>query len=335
MFGIETFEVLIFFRQAGLAVSGAAAFWGFIFLFFSRRTTSPKSSSLWKLVAKRLLYIFFPALFLYGIVWATIAITQCAFCSAAHEGISIAETPIRLAAITYAQYASYVALMIVGFLGFTILLFKRVFLNLYLSWFYGAAFILISLLFLYPWDSLGSVNADISVSLHGWHSIFTVGSVILIDFLFISLRPGNRLLLKKIFPLITLGIWLGLGLDFVSAGLVLPDKFFFVDRVLFMQTLIGIVIINGVLLAGPISRAIIASREFIKSDELKPKLQRIAGLSGAISISGWLSVTALDGFKSITLNYWQLAMIYILLIALIFVSRSVIEKFIVRYSRSN
>jgi len=332
MFGIEIFEVLIFFRQLGLSVAGAAAFWGCVFLFLGRKSQSARSSALWQGVSQKLILIFFPAFFLFGLVWAVIAISQCVFCTNAHEGISIAETSRLLSDTTYKQYGLYITYMILGISGFAVFLIRRTFFYNHIGWFFGVFFLIISAFLLYPWTSLGSFRHDLSVSLHGWHSIFTLGSVVMVDFLFIALRFNLRPYLVKIFPLITGGVWLGLGLDFVNAGLIFNGEFFPTPRVLFMQTLIGIVIVNGVLLSGPIARAIISFQERMNSEYISPSLKKVVGISGAISITAWAGVTALDGFRSLTLTYWQLALFYILFAAVIFLSRGIIEKFLERYA---
>ena len=332
MFGIEIFEVLIFFRQLGLSVAGAAAFWGCVFLFLGKKTKDARSSALWQGVSQKLILIFFPAFFLFSAVWAVIAISQCVFCINAHEGISIAETSAGLINATYKQYGLYVAYVILGLAGFAAFLIRRAFFYKHIGWFFGAFFLIISALLLYPWAPLGSFRHDIAASLHGWHSIFTLGSVVIVDFLFIALKFNLRPYLTKIFPLITGGVWLGLGLDFINVGLIFQEEFLSIPRILFMQTLIGIVIINGALLSGPISRAIISFQERMNSEYIPSSLKKIVGISGAVSITAWASVTALDGFRSLTLTYWQIAFFYILFAGAIFLSRGIFEKILERYS---
>ncbi|MFY9457845.1 MAG: hypothetical protein WAP23_02865 [Candidatus Spechtbacterales bacterium] len=326
MLGIETFEILIFLRQLGIAVAGAVSFWGTIFLLLSKGSPDKRSSALWQGISQKILWLFFPAALLYGIIWAAIAISQCVFCIDAHEGIAIAETSARLSYVVSSQYGLYTAFMTFAAVGFLIFLFRRNFLYEHLLWLYGISFVIISVFLLYPWAPLESPWHNISAALHGWHSIFTLGSVILVDFLFIALKSNLRPYLSKIFPIITLGIWVGLGLDFINAGIVFREEFFPTARILFMQTLVGIIIINGVLLSGPLARKVLAYQTRMRNESLPPKLSNLLGLSGSISLGGWFSITALDGFRALTFSYWQLWASYILFVITIFLCRAVFEK---------
>lgn len=327
MFGIETIEVLIFFRQLGLALAGACAFWGSAFLIFSRSSNAQRPTALWQGVAQKLLLLFFPGLLLYSISWAVIAGTQCVFCLNAHEGISIAESAPRVALVMQKQFSLYAALVVLGTFGFISWLRKPRFFLSNLAWFYGAYFFLISIIFLYPWAPLDSLRQNVAIALHNFHSIFTLGSVILVDFLFIALRFNLRPYLQKIFPLITLGIWGGLGLDFINSGLIFNEEFQPTDKVLFMQILIGILIVNGVILSGPLARAIISFEQRMGTSPLSTRLFNSIGISGSISLATWISITALDGFRTLTLGYFELLTLYIAFIAFLFLSRTIFEKF--------
>lgn len=320
MFGIEQVEVLLLLRQLGLALAGSAAFWGSVFLFLSRKSKN-REAALWQGAAQNLLWLFFPALFFYGVVWTTLAVTQCAFCAYAHEGISIAMDKSLLAATLQRQIPFVALLLSISFILFSPLTFfrgRRLSLSR-LSWGYGFFFISVSFLMLYPWQEYASLREWLSTTLHSWHSILTLGSVIVVDFLYTVLRHNLKVLLPRIFSLITKAIWVGLGLDFLSAGLVFNEAFAPSDKLLFMQTLIGIIIINGVFLSGPLARALFS--DFFQ-------LQRIIGISGPISLAGWLSITTLDGFQSLTLSYVQLALLYIAFVLLIFIGHQIVERII-------
>lgn len=334
MFGIELTEILLFLSLVGIAVAGAASFWGFIFLLLGKRTDERRQSAIWQGAAQKLLWVFFPSLFFYGVMWSILAIKQCVFCLQAHEGISLAQNINELTLGIQNQYPFFFVLMLVGFALFVPLLFfrSRRFSLRNLSWGYGFFFIMISIMLLYPWGGSESVRHSVSAGLHSWHAIFTIGSVIIIDFLYIVLRFSLKPLLPRIFLMITGGIWIGLGLDFVSSGLIFPEEFFITDKFLFTQTLIGIVIINGVLLSGPISRAILAFQKRMKSEVVSPQLHRVIGISGSLSLAAWMGNGALDGFRSLTLTYWQLALFYIFFVALIFLSRESMERLVKRYA---
>jgi len=328
MFGIELIEILLFLRLIGIALAGAAAFWGFIFLLLSRKAVEDRQSALWQGAAQKLLWIFFPALFFYGVIWSIIAKMQCVFCAYAHEGIFLSQNIDGLTLSMQNQYPLFLLLMFVGFILFLPLWFfrGRRFSLSNLSWGYGFFFINISILLLYPWGDFESVRHNISFGLHNWHAIFTIASVLIIDFLYVTLRFSIRPLLTQIFSMITKGIWIGLGLDFISSGLIFNEGFLITDKFLFTQTLIGIIIINGVFLSGPIARIILEFQSRIKNEIISRKIHIIIGISGSLSLAAWLSNGALDSFKSLTLSYWQLSIFYVGFVAAIFISREIIDR---------
>lgn len=307
MFGIELHELFLFSRQFGLAAAGAASLWGLVLL-----KQSPE-------VSKKLLWVFFPPFCLFIASWLALAIIFCAFCAEAHEGISLAPDIAGFKPIISAQLYLFLSLAIWGSLGLFVV-------RKNLLFFYGVSFILISALLLYPWNGEESLPYILSSALHSWHSILTVGTVLVVDFLFTILGYKFTPLLKNIFPLMTKAIFLGLGLDFLSAGLIFNEAFAISDKLLFMQTLVGIIVINGVFLSGPILRAALEFRERMKRSELPTALNRIIGLSGSISITGWLSITALDGFRSLNLSYWQLFLIYITLVSVVYFARVLLDR---------
>jgi len=333
MFGIELIEILLFLRLVGIALAGAAAFWGSVFLLLSRRADESRQSAIWQGAAQKLLWVFFPALFLYGIMWSIIAKIQCVFCAQAHEGIFLLQNSDGLTLSMQNQSPLFFVLMFIGLILFLPLWFfrGRRFSLSNLSWGYGFFFIIISTILLYPWGNFESVRDNISSGLHNWHAIFTIGSVLIIDFLYIALRFSLRPLLTRIFSMITKGIWIGLGLDFISSGLIFNEGFLITDKFLFTQTLIGIIIINGVLLSGPIARAILKFQARMKSEVVSPGLHRLVGISGSLSLAAWVSNGALDGFRSLTLSYWQLVLFYIMFAGIIFLSREMFEKILRRH----
>jgi len=304
-------------------------------LFLSRQAKDGRQVAMWQGVAQKLLWVFFPSLFFYGVIWGILAIRQCVFCISAHEGISLAPDISGLSLSMQAQYPFFFLLMFVGFILFLPLIFLRGrrFSLANLSWGYGFFFIISSIILLFPWGSFESVRHSVSFGLHNWHAILTIGTVVIIDFLYIVLRSNLRPLLAQIFNMMTKGIWIGLGFDFISSGLIFHEEFVLSDKFLFTQTLIGILIINGVLLSGPISRAILAFQRRMKSEVISPELHRIVGISGSLSLAAWLSNGALDSFRSLTFSYGQLAILYILFATAIFFSRGIFEKFVRRCVR--
>jgi len=321
MFGIESTEVFLFMRLLGLGVVGAAAFWGLVFLFIADKTQKKEEVVLWKISAQKLLLLFFPSILVYAVGWGILAIKQCAFCAQAHEGISIAQKTSELTFSMQAQYPLFSLFIVIGAISFGVFLFARKFLLDHLLWLYGVSFLLASILLFHSWGSFEIPRQSLSFGLHNWHAILTIGSVIVSDFLYMMLRTQIQPLFGRIFAMITLGIWIGLSLDFLSAGLVFQEEFVVTDKFLFSQTLIGILIINGVFLAGPVARALLAAGSRISS-----KLAIIMGLSGSISIVGWIGNGALDTFASLTLSYWELFGFYVMFVIITFLAHEVMER---------
>lgn len=326
IFGIEFYEVLLFLRQGGLATAGAASFWGLALLLSKNLNTNYRETTL--VASRRLLYVFFPATFLYIMSWTILGAIFCVFCADAHEGITRINLLSELIIAIEKQYEMFVILSIVSTLGLLFFTFKRKIFLSNLKWFYGVAFLTISFLMLYPWQIFEPLKITLASSLHTWHSILTVGSVIVVDFLYITMRKSSVSFLVRLFSLITKGIWIGLGLDFISSGLVFDIGYLLSEKFLFNQMVIGVIIINGAILAGPIFRKI-ASLNIPKPKKFGLNTYTITGVSGSISIASWLTITAIDGFKTLSLSYLALTFFYIVFIAVIFIGHILFDKFIV------
>ena len=321
MFGIELTEIFILLRLVGIGVAGAAAFWGSVFVFLSRKAKKKQDAVLWSDAAQRLLWIFFPSLLFYSFMWIILAIKQCAFCVQAHEGISLVQTTGALTLSIQNQYPVFLLLVALGVLSFLALIFVRTFLFTHLVWLYVFSFLISSLLLFHSWGSFESARQSISFGLHNWHAILTIGSVIVIDSLYLMFRTHLQPLLGRIFLMFTVGIWIGLGLDFISSGLVFQEEFVLTDKFLFAQTLIGILIINGVFLAGPLARVLVAAKT-----RFSWRFNMIMGISGSISIVGWVGNGALDIFQSLTLSYWELFGFYIAFVFIAFLIHDMLER---------
>jgi len=330
MFGITLTEFLLFLREFGIAIAGAASLWGLLFWFLSQKVREKREAALWHGASQKLLWMFFSGLFFYSMLWIILAVLECIFCVQAHEGISLPQTADQLTLSMRAQYPAFVTLLGFWASGLVLLCIARRFLLTHLHFGYGFVFLTTSGFLLYPWGGLASFTHVVSNALHSWHSILTLGSVIIIDFLYISLRHNLRSLHAKIFVFVTKGIWIGLGLDFLSAGLIFQEVFEPTAKLFFAQTLIAILIINGVMLSGPIARAILSFQEHAKHSEIPSKLHQVVGISGSISLASWITVKAIDGFRDLTLSYGELFGLYIIFIAAIFILRETFDHFLLR-----
>jgi len=307
MFGIELYEILLILKQVGLAATGAASFWGIVFLLMRQQTP-----------AQKLLWIFFPAFFVFFSAWTALALSSCVFCAEAHEGIYIAQNFGVLKYAMREQFFVFSTLALWGLAALLTIIVRRRILekSINLHYFYGVSFIFISALLLYPWGETETLRHSLFTSLHAWHSVLTLGTVIVVDFIFATLKRTHESFLKKVFPLLSKAILLGLGIDFLSVGLIFNEAFAITPKLLFTQTLVGIIIINGVLLSGPIMRAAFASQKPLK----------VASFSGSISIVGWFSITALDGFRHLSLGYFELFLVYFAFVALAYSAHRIIEN---------
>src|SRR3989344_683937 len=289
-----------------MGVAGAASLWGMVLALKKEKELS--GLLMWPFLAGFALFVlnwflavmvFFPAK-VFG-----------------HEGIVI-KPPDQFIARGLEVSAVFVfAFIFLVFLS-SFLYFKRkeVF-QKYAATLFFLSFIVISSIAVFgvfsgQWDKVQTF-----FSLHSWHSILTLGTVIMVDFLYaVSLRRSE--LKRVVYPFLfhmSLAIWVGLGIDFVSVFLILEEAFEINTRFLFNQTLIGIIIINGAFLSGPVNDKLIG---LIKNGkELTPKLNNLFSLLGSISIVSWTSITFMDFFE-FDFSYFVFATIYVLLIAFVF-----------------
>ena len=328
IFGIESHEILMFFRQAGLAIAGAASFWGLMLLIDNRKRHHWKEN---KDASAQLMLLFFGAGLVYFSAWALLAMNLCAFCADAHEGLSKAETIDGVRLALQNQFSFMLSLGLVWAFGLGALVFARKMILDNLKWLFGISFVIITFIMLFPWAGSSSFRDAIAGGLHSWHSIFTVGTVVTVDFLYLSFRFRGLNFLDPLFSKMNKFIWMGLGIDFISAGFVFHEVFDATEKFFFMQTVVAIVIINGVILSGPIARKVLRVRE--KTLEKRGwglNLYTISAICGSISLASWFTITLVDGFRSLTLSYAELFLFYGLSIALVFAGHEIMERYIIR-----
>ena len=120
-------------------------------------------------------------------------------------------------------------------------------------------------------------------------------------------------------------IWLGLGIDFLSVALVFPEALQLTPKFFFMQTVIGILIVNGILLAGPVARQLQTS---LREAGVFTKRWKLTGdVAGVISLSSWSAITFVDFFHNLTLEYYQFLGLYAALIVALFCAHALWETF--------
>jgi hypothetical protein len=325
MFGGSLEELLFFGRQLGFSLVGASALWGFVFWGLHHKDRKSPECIIFDWIAEKLL-----VLLSFGIVvgFASFVLLQLLSPAYAHEGIVLTlESDLWRAALQF-MWPFYLAILAVFAVGAVLWKTKRALFLEKLGIFYGIQFALaFSILSLPVWT--GELNlAQVFFAGHSVHSIFTLGTVIVLDFLII-VSQNSQLLRQHVFPLFpTLSkvIWVGLAVDFISVILVFEDAIALTPKFFFMQTVIGILIINGVFLVGPITRKMLASVTE-EGAVLSSKWMLLASISGVISICSWSFNTFIDFFHALTFTYWHFALLYVGLLGIAFLGHLVMERF--------
>lgn len=322
MYGIELTELLLFGKQLGIALAGAAALWGFILSLKDFHCGTDRACIIYDWIAVRMLPLFLGGVaigtFSYIGLLSTVTVT-------AHEGISyIPSTPEVVASF------SILTPLFTLLLGITVamLFVPNKSGNLFANWvtyFYLIAFVLCFLITSFPgWRGVLDGHQLFYIG-HGFHSIFTLGSVIVLDYLFLLSRRAN--ILKEhifaVFPTISAVVWVGLAFDFLSV-LFIIEGFDPTTKMLFMQTVIGILIINGVLLSGPIARKMLASVR-PSGEEISDNWELAASIAGVVSISSWMTITFIDSFANLPFSYLEFMGLYVLLIGTVFAGHMFVE----------
>jgi len=125
-----------------------------------------------------------------------------------------------------------------------------------------------------------------------------LGTVITIDYLYFKTNQDINLkrTVYSIFPFLSVAIWAGLGLDFLSNILIFKEAFEVNPQFIFIQTVIAIIILNGALLSDKINQRLIASVRIDNPLPLTPKEDLFMGISGSISIVSWITIAFIDLF---------------------------------------
>ncbi len=309
IWGIQLNQVLLLFKQLGLAVLGAASLWGFIFSIRDIRRNQPKNWIVDDYLSMRLFNLFLGGTILSSIAYFASIPTTIAL---AHEGIAVGASISEIVAAFPLMTTLYIFLILITIIMVVLREKLEEKFSYLITPFYAVTFLLAFIMTsLSAWRGVFD-SIQIFHFMHGFHSIFTLGSVIVLDFLFlISYRSE---LLKQhiysLFPNISKVIWVGLSLDFISVFLI-SDYFVVTEKFLFVQTVIAILIINGVLLSGPMARKMMDSTNKEGGHGVPEGWRRVGSVAGSLSIVSWLTITTMDFFKNLTLSYGELILLYI------------------------
>ncbi|MFT7557365.1 MAG: hypothetical protein ACI83D_000028 [Planctomycetota bacterium] len=323
MFGIEWVELIQFFKQLGLALSGAASLWGMFFVYQGKRKgQSAASSILHEWMSRKLILPLFGGMVLAIGSWFVLQFGI----AEAHEGIRILPTLAHTKEVTSLLAPLVAVWLLFGGVSLFSHKFKLDMCGRNIGWLHLVNFIFVSVIMSIVAISDVSTKEVLFFWFHGYHSIFTLGTVLILDYLFLSTKSSviAQQHLFPFFPLISKVIWVGLALDLFSVFLILPDALILEPRFFFSQTVVGILIINGVLLSGVITRRILGSL----SEGGKALTQRwvtFADIAGTISVTSWLSITFVDFFSNLTLTYVQLLGIYTGIVLILYAGHALWE----------
>lgn len=305
MFEVSLFEIIAFFRQVSGAVVGAAALHGWLLL-------NRQHGKLSRLLAP----LMIGSAVAYLSMWA-IGFVGHSF-AYAHVGISINPTINNIAR----SYALQLPLVIVLL---TLLGTSKRGLARMPRLYHFMYFVIMSLLISTYAVSDHLDMRQVSYVWHGWHSILTLGTVLVLDYLFFVCRNQRPLLAKltESFDRFTIFILSGLAIDIMSTYLILDKALRLDARFFFMQTIIGILLLNGILLSGPLTRR---AKQYLQKERGIPQpLNTALGLFGVVSFVSWNTITFLDFVPNISLSYMALGLIYLTVIACGFVAHLVME----------
>lgn len=165
---------------------------------------------------------------------------------------------------------------------------------------------------------------------HNMHSILTLGTVLILDFVMLKAKYTDtyKKHLYPHLPTISKVIWLGLAIDFISVAFVFEQAMVWTNKFVFMQIIVGIIIINGIFLSGPVTRKL---NESVKGKTVKPlskKWNMAATISGCISIASWTTITFTDFLKGVdTLSLSAFITAYIGFVILAFIIYETMEHY--------
>lgn len=328
IFGITFPELIRFFIQVGLAVAGAAALWG-LAVSWRMRLLDVRDR-----IGAQVLVYFLARLFglgfsLYLISWLAGYLFVFTPSVSAHEGITIRSIP---EAFVQAGFTMSLPILLVAFVVAAVGLFlfrerREIFLRVAKE-FFLAELLLVSVL-MYLTTFTGDFGREqIFFFFHSWHSILTLGTVLVVDSLYIVTKRHEacRRVLYRFFPYMSMAIWIGLGLDFMNNSLIFAQHDWSLPVFRYAQIIVAIIIINGTLLSGRINEALMG---LIDKDghvrDFDAKAERLISLSGAISIVSWFTITFSDAF-TLTVPAWAYFGLWAFLIALVYITRGSLHR---------
>ena len=334
-YGVTIPELFRFLAQVGIAIAGAASLWGLVFTKVAEKSEEPEKGGALA-IAGLLSRLFILGSFLFIVVYWIEDLLIFANGAMAHEGITIRQIPHELVRAGLEVSMPFMAalMVLVGVVAYLYFRRREQFLGS-AKMFFGMGLLLATALMYfgtYTGELLSS--EQIFYFFHSWHSVFTVGSVVVVDVLYIGTlrRDDCRRVLYKKFPWISNGIWLGLGLDFLNNMLIYDTHDWSLPVFTYTQIIVAVIVINGTLLSGRINEALI---ELFNDDgtvgHFSDNWEKLISLSGAISIVSWLTITFSDYFV-LTTPWWLYFGAWAGIIALIWLSRKPADAMLAKFA---
>ena len=338
MYGFELVPFLRFCVQISAVIAASASLWGMFFAFKAKREKDAEIKWKWYKLAKGTLVIFGAAVSVFLAGWWALAIFVFPLGVVAHEGVvhsldfprQYVQNGFNVNVFWVSVLSALYALAAIVYLakGRSFEFFKK-----YSLPFFGANFVLLSVIISLSLFSGKLGMEQLVLSLHNWHSIMTLGTVIIVDSMY--LYTINRQELKKvlypIYPLMSVSIWAGLGLDFITSLLVVGGGFPDTTQFIFNQMVVVVLILNGAMLSVRINDKLI---ELVRGDKILSmgkKWTTIIQVSGSISIISWFTITFLD-FFDFTFSLWQFFAVYIFAIMCAAMVNFLIERAFVKFA---
>jgi len=329
MFGVEIPNLVRFFMQSAAAIAGATALWYLMFGVRVRRRPAFEKEHFYALMSL-LVPLFWVSFFVFLVSWWASALIFFPPDLFAHEGVVEKSAYDYIGYIKNGFHINFILVSlvtIIGLAGVWASAYKKELFQKYAIPFFLAQFVFLSLILLFSVFTKSFDKEQMAFFLHNWHSIITLGTVVVVDFLY--LRTLRKDILKRVlypfFPLMSVFILVGLGTEFLASLIVFNESLAITPQFLFNQTVIAILVLNGVLLASRINRMLI---NLIKPDRvltLSGPLKKILRISASISIVSWVTVTFIDFFE-IPFAYWQFFIVYLLFVGVAYTIKPLAEK---------
>lgn len=171
---------------------------------------------------------------------------------------------------------------------------------------------------------------SIIIIIHAIGAAIGVGAATISDFTFFNFLKDGKVDTKEssVFKIFTKAIWLALGILIIS-GIALflsnPSGYSQSSKFILKMGIVGALTLNGILMTGYLHKNMEKLSFLTKSNTV---VKRIAFASGGISIASWYLAFILGSIRSIPVQLYEGAILYILVLTVgIGISQIVYKKY--------